>query len=84
MVSTLGLTRSKGSVSHAGNNSALSAPRNCTMSSCSSCAAVPVGAATISVEPGDRALSAAMIAARACSEHASTELRPPIAASAGS
>ena len=84
MVSTLGLTRSNGSVSHAGNIKALSAPRNCTMSSCSCCAAVPVGAATTSVLPGDRALSAAMIAARDCSAHASTELRPPIAASAGS
>ena len=45
---------------------------------------MPVGVATTNVLPGDRALNAAMIAARDCSAHASTEFLPPIAASAGS
>ena len=84
MVSTLGLTRSNGSVSHAGNRRAFSAPRNCTRSSCNCCAPVPVGVATINVVLGARALNALMISARAFSATASTEFLPPISPSAGS
>jgi hypothetical protein len=48
MVSTLGLTRSNGSVSHAGNSTTSPAGMYCTRSSYSWPASVPVGQATTS------------------------------------
>ena len=54
IVSTFGLTRSNGSVSHAGNSATWSAPRNCWRSSASWPAIVPVGQATTSGRRCDR------------------------------
>ncbi len=72
MVSTAGLTRSNGSVSHAGNSSTASGLRYWPRSSTRFCAAVPVGRATTMGWRSERWASAAMVTARAASGTART------------
>ncbi|CAB4683711.1 unannotated protein [freshwater metagenome] len=81
IVSTAGLTRSKGSVSHDGKNSMASAPRKAARSSAIDCAIVPVG---VAMTIGRRVVlltNAASTAARATSGTARTESRCPAIAS---
>ncbi|CAB4621959.1 unannotated protein [freshwater metagenome] len=81
IVWTAGLTRSKGSVSHAGKSSTDDSPRNAARSSATSCAIVPVGVAmTMGRRPFARVMPA-RTAARAASGTAITELRDPAMAS---
>src|SRR3954447_9882211 len=85
MVSTLGLTRSKGSVSHAGKTSTWSAPRKAHRSWATRSASVDVGTATTSGCRPLRWARPATVMARAGSGTATTAvLEPASSARAGS
>src|SRR5206468_800848 len=85
MVSTLGLTRSNGRVSHAGNTSTSSVPRKARRSWATRSASVDVGTATTSGWRPLRWARPAMVMARAGSGTATTAaLEPARAARAGS
>ena len=85
MVSTDGLTRSNGSVSHAGKKATSPAGRNCSRSSASWPAIVPVGVTTTSGRRLERSASAAIEIGRATSTTASRAAGSPRArVSAGS
>ena len=77
MVSTLGLTRSNGSVSHAGNSTTSSGGMNWHRSSYSWPASLPVGQATSSGRRPPSWLSAAMATGRAASDTAMTACGSP-------
>ncbi len=80
IVSVAGETRSNGSVSHAGNSSTASSPRNSRKSVAIRSASTPVGTATTM---GRRAVALASVAtkrARAGSGTATGRARPPVAA----
>ena len=85
IVSTDGLTRSNGSVSQAGNKATSPAGRNCSRSSASWAAIVPVGVATTSGRRLDSVARAAIEIGRATSTTASRASGSPRArVSAGS
>ncbi len=85
IVSTLGLTRSKGSVSHAGKVSTASGPRNASRSCTSRSASPVVGTATTRGRRSNRCARAATVTARAASGTARVaERRPATWARAGS
>ena len=77
IVNTAGLTRSKGSVSHAGKCVTASVPKNAVRSSTISRAMVSVGAATMMGRRELACVRAARVAARASSGTANTALRWP-------
>ena len=84
IVASDGDTRSNGSVSHAGNSSTSSGPRNCPRSCTSRSASAPVGTASTSGRRVVTSANAATKSARAASGTATTGSRLTTARTAGS